>query len=202
MSIEPEPLPQDPIDDAAEDAAPEIDTSAERIAALEGEIARLKDHMLRALAETDNVRKRAVKEREDASKYAVSSFAKDMVEIADNFRRALDSIPEDVRKGDNALVVNLMAGIEAIERSLLKSFEKNGIKRLEPLGEMFNPNFHEVMFEAPMPGKPAGMVIQMVEPGYTLNDRLLRPARVGVAKGEAGETGGNTGPGGHLDESV
>lgn len=201
MSIEPEPLPQDPIDDA-EDAAPEIDSSAERIAALEGEIARLKDHMLRALAETDNVRKRAAKEREDASKYAVSSFAKDMVEVADNFRRALDSIPEDVRKGDNPLVVNLLAGIDAIERTLLKSFEKHGIKRLEPLGEMFNPNFHEVMFEAPIPGKPAGMVIQLVEPGYTLNDRLLRPARVGVAKGDLGETAGNTGPGGHLDESV
>ena len=189
-----DPLSPEPVQDSIPEAAP-----ASRITELEAEVVRLKDHILRALADADNTRKRAAKEREDATKFAVTGFARDMLEIADNFRRAIDSVPEEIRNGDDPLVTNLLAGIDAIERGLLKTFEKHGIKKIEPLGQMFDPHFHEVMFEAPMPGKPAGTIIQLLEPGYTLNDRLLRPARVGVAKAEPSETGGSIH---QIDESV
>lgn len=179
---------------AAPEAAP-----ADRTATLEAEVARLKDHVLRALAEADNTRKRAVKEREDATKFAVTGFARDMIEMADNFRRAIESIPEDVRTGGDPILVNLMAGIDAMERNLLKTFEKHGIKKIEPMGVPFDPHFHEVMFEAPVPGKAPGTVIQLLEPGYVLNDRLLRPARVGVAKADSAENGGSSHK---VDESV
>jgi molecular chaperone GrpE len=190
--LAPEAVPQE------SEANPDV-TPLDRTASGEAEVARLKDHVLRALAEADNTRKRAVKEREDATKFAVTGFARDMIEMADNFRRAIESIPEDVRTGGDPIIVNLMAGIEAMERSLLKIFEKHGIQKLEPMGVPFDPNFHEVMFEAPVPGKAAGMVIQLLEPGYTLNDRLLRPARVGVAKADSAENGG---PAHKVDESV
>ncbi|MGZ9097240.1 MAG: nucleotide exchange factor GrpE [Micavibrio sp.] len=189
-----DPLSPEPVPEAAPEASP-----VNRIAELEAEVVRLKDHILRALADADNTRKRAVKEREDATKFAVTGFARDMLEMADNFRRAIDSVPDEVKNGDDPLITNLLAGIDAIERGLLKTFEKHGIKKIEPLGQMFDPHFHEVMFEAPMPGKPAGTIIQLLEPGYTLNDRLLRPARVGVAKAEPGENGGPTH---QVDESV
>jgi molecular chaperone GrpE len=168
-------------------AAPEM-AETDRVATLEAELVRMKDHMLRALAETENIRKRAQKEREDATKFAVSSFARDMLEIADNFRRALDAIPAEARE-DSPLMKTTIEGIEATERVMLKLFEKHGIRKLEPLGEPFDPNFHEVMFEAPVPGKPAGTIIQLVDPGYVLNDRLLRPARVGIAKADPGDGG-------------
>jgi len=106
-----------------------------------------------------------------------------LLDVADNLRRALDAVPADLIEGDER-VKNLMGGIEGTERQLLSSFEKNGIKKIEPLDEMFNPNFHEVMFEGPAPEKSAGTIIQVLEPGYVLNERLLRPARVGVAKDE------------------
>jgi molecular chaperone GrpE len=132
----------------------------------------------------ENLRKRFERERVDTAKYAASNFARDMLEIADNFRRALHAIPDDLKTDDRAKP--LIEGIEATERALLKIFERQGIKKLEPHDGPFDPNFHEVMFEAPVPGKTAGTIIQLVEAGYMLHDRLLRPARVGVAKGEAG----------------
>lgn len=161
-----------------------------RITELEEEATRLKDHMMRALAETDNIRKRSIKEREDAGKYAISAFAKEMIEIADNFQRAIDAVPAEAKAADGVLK-NLMDGIEATERAMLKSMEKHGIRKIEPLGQMFDPNFHEVMFESPLPGKPGGTIIQVIEPGYVLNDRLLRPARVGVAKADPSANGGS-----------
>ena len=168
--------------------APSADTVNDKnfavLEALQKELAETKDALLRAAAETENLRKRFQREREDALKFAVSSFAKDLLDVADNFRRALDAIPENLR-GDDA-VKPIIDGIEATERTMLRAFEKSGIKKLEPsLDEPFNPNFHEVMFEAPVPGKPAGAIIQIIEIGYMLHERLLRPARVGVAKGDA-----------------
>lgn len=154
----------------------------EKLKALETAVAQSNDQLLRTVAEMENLRKRSQREREDASKYAVASFAKDLLDVADNFRRALDAIPADLKNDDK--IKPLVEGIEATERALLKSFEKNGIKKLEPMDEPFNPNFHEVMFEAPVAGKAGGTIIQLIEVGYTLNDRLLRPARVGVAKGD------------------
>lgn len=154
-----------------------------RIQLLEDENARIKDHMVRALADAENTRKRAIKEREDASKFAVSSFAKDILNVADNLRRALDVMPKDQAQ-QNEHLQSLINGIEATERELLRAFEKNGIQKVEPHEELFDPNFHEVMFEAPIPDKPAGTIIQVLEPGYVLNGRILRPARVGIARND------------------
>lgn len=155
-----------------------------QISDLQQQLAATRDQGLRALAEADNARKRALKDREDASKYAVSNFARDLLDYTDNFKRAIDSIPEDLKSSGDDRITNLLTGLEAMQRQLLQTFEKNGIKKLEPRDEPFNPHFHEVMFEVPGTGKPAGMIIQLVDAGYILHDRLLRPARVGVAKDE------------------
>lgn len=152
----------------------------EKLTKAEAALAQSNDQLLRTVAEMDNLRKRSVREREDAGKYAVTGFAKDLLDVADTFRRALQAIPEDLRSDER--INNLVQGIEATERSLLACFEKNGIRKIEPLDEPFNPHFHEVMFESPVPGKQAGIIIQLIEPGYVIQDRLLRPARVGVAK--------------------
>lgn len=149
---------------------------------LREELAQMKDQALRALAEAENVRKRAVKEREDARKFAISAFAKDLLDFADNFGRALQAIPSELAETDER-VKGVIEGISAMDKDLLSTLGKHGITRIEPLDEMFDPNLHEVMFEAPMPDKQPGTIIQLIEPGYLLNDRLLRPARVGVAKG-------------------
>jgi molecular chaperone GrpE len=149
-------------------------------AALEKERDDRRDKMMRALAEAENTRKRAEKTVSDTKKYAVTGFAKDMLDISDNLRRALDAISEDQLADET--VKKLYDGVAATERMMLSNFEKQGIKKIEPTDGKFDPNFHEVMFEAETPGKQAGEIIQLLEAGYVLNDRLLRPARVGVAK--------------------
>ncbi|HMG50637.1 MAG TPA: nucleotide exchange factor GrpE [Inquilinus sp.] len=155
----------------------------DRIAALEAETAKLKDQALRALAETENIRRRSEREREDTAKFAISSFAKSLLDAADNMRRAIDAVPAEAVEQDQALAT-LMDGVAATERQLMAAFERNGITRIEPVGEVFDPNFHQAMFELPGSGKPAGTIIQVIQPGYVLQGRLLRPAMVGVAKGE------------------
>lgn len=168
------------------------------VAALQKELDEAKDKMIRAVAEAENARKRAQKEREDARKFAVTGFSKDIITVADNLRRALEAVPEELL-AEQEQVKALVDGIAATERELLRAFEKNGIKKLTPdldKGEVFDPNIHEVMFEAPGTGQPAGTIIQVMEPGYTLNDRLIRPARVGVAKDEGG---GHPPEGVHID---
>lgn len=169
-----------------------------KIQTLEAQLNDTRDKYMRAVAETENIRKRSAKERQDISKYAVSSFAKDLLAFADNFRRAVDAIPADVKDSDPA-VKSTVEGIEAMERELLKMFERHGIKKIEPLDERFDPNFHEVMFESPAQDKAPGTVIQIIEPGYVLHDRLLRPARVGVAKDDGNGSGSMKG-GSNLDE--
>jgi molecular chaperone GrpE len=151
-----------------------------RVAALEAELAEHKDRLLRALAETENVRRRAQREREDAAKYAVAGFAKELLSVADNLRRALDSLPWAEAKDDRTR--SLLAGVEATERELMSVFERHGIRRIDPDGERFDHNLHQAIFEAERPGKPGGTVIEVLQPGYVLHDRLLRPAMVGVAK--------------------
>lgn len=195
QNTEPNPdnLPEEenvesPEDASAAPAAPEEgqeEAVHARIAALEAEVQEAKDRMMRALADAENTRKRALKDREDAIKFAASAFAKDLLDFADNFRRGLDAIPEDVRKGNDVRMNNVFEGLAAMERELLQVFERHKITKIVPLDEPFNPNFHEVMFEAPFPGKAAGIIIEVIEPGYVLHDRLLRPARVGIAKGDA-----------------
>lgn len=162
---------------AVENMAPEVDA----LAAAQNEIAQLKDQTLRAMAEAENTRRRMQKEVEDTRKYAATNFAKEMLGVADNFRRALEAVPKDI--AGNEALKNLMTGIEATERQLLASFERFGIKKIDPLGQMFDPNFHRVMMEMEDPEQPAGTIIQVLQPGYMIQDRLLREALVGVAKG-------------------
>jgi molecular chaperone GrpE len=166
-------------DPKVEELSPEA-----RVAALEAELAEQKDHLLRALAETENVRRRAQREREDASKYAVAGFAKELLSVADNLRRALDSLPESEAR--DARMRSLLAGVEATERELLSVFERHGIRRIDPDGERFDHNLHQAIFEAERSDKPGGTVVEVLQPGYVLHDRLLRPAMVGVAREKPG----------------
>jgi molecular chaperone GrpE len=153
----------------------------ERLTAAEAEAADFKDKALRAMAEVENIRRRAQREREDAVKYAASNIARDLLSTADNLRRALTSVNEAQITDESTK--NLLAGVAATERELLAAFEKNGIKRLDPKGERFDHNFHQAIFEVENTGKPAGTIVEVLQPGYVLHDRLLRPAMVGVAKG-------------------
>jgi molecular chaperone GrpE len=163
------------VDPAVENASPET-----RIASLEAELAEQKDRLLRALAETENVRRRAQREREDASKYAIAGFAKDLLSVADNLRRALESVPQSEVRDERTR--SLLEGVAATERELLGVFERHGVTRIDPKGEGFDHNLHQAIFEAERPGEPGGTIIEVLQPGYVLHDRLLRPAMVGVAK--------------------
>jgi molecular chaperone GrpE len=183
MSDEREPLaPANDMD--AEDAADAAPASPEeRVAALEAELADAQDRLLRALAETENVRRRAQRERADAEKYGLTKFAGDLLSVGDNLRRALDSLPEAEAKDDRTK--SLLAGVAATERELLAAFERHGLKRIDPKGERFDHNFHQAVFEVENTGRPAGTIVEVLQPGYVVHDRLLRPAMVGVAKGGA-----------------
>lgn len=183
-------------DPAADDPA---QTEGDKIAALEAELDKAKDQMMRALADAENTRRRGLKDREDIRKYAVAEFARDLLDFSDNFGRALESLPKDLMEADERLK-NVLTGIQAMESTLMKTFEKHGIKKIEPMDELFNPNFHEVMFEAPATGKAAGTIVQVIEPGYVVADRLLRPARVGIAKDEG--QGGTSNGGENIDTSA
>jgi molecular chaperone GrpE len=165
----------------AEAAAAEL---AMRLTKSETELADTKDKLLRALAETENQRRRGQRDTDDARKYAASNFAKDMLDVADNLRRALGSLDPASLQDERAK--SLVEGVAATERALLAALERHGIKRIEPeIGERFDPNSHEAMFEVPNTGKPGGSVVQVVQAGYRMHDRLLRPAMVGVAKAGA-----------------
>lgn len=169
--------------DPAAEAAVEEDTSPEaRIAALEAELAAANDRGLRLMAEAENIRRRTEREREEGLRYAASGLAKDLLNVADNLRRALDAIPEDLRDADDS-TKNFIVGVEMTEKELLSAFEKHGIKQIRPLGEKFDYERHQAMFELENTGKPAGTVVELMQPGYVMHDRLLRPAMVGVAKG-------------------
>ena len=162
--------------------APTQPPAEERIAKLEADLAEARDRMLRALAETENVRRRLEREREDTARYAISRFAGDILTVADNLRRALDAVPAAAVEKDEFLA-KLVDGVGATEKNLLSTLEKNGVKKLDPAGQKFDPNFHEVLFELDAPDQPVGTVVQVLEAGYTIGDRLLRPARVAAAKG-------------------
>lgn len=179
----------DPGDGVEAGAAPELPDEGvpvdadTRLAAVESELTDTKDRLLRALAETENVRRRLQRERDDAQKYAVGAFAKDLLSTVDNLQRALDAMPEDEIADQRAR--GLRDGVAATERELLAAFERHGLKRIDPKGEPFDHNFHQAIFEAERPDLPAGTVVEVLQPGYVLHDRLLRPAMVGVAKGGA-----------------
>jgi molecular chaperone GrpE len=149
------------------------------------EVADAKDRMLRTLAEMENLRKRTQREVTDARTYGITAFARDVLDIADNLQRALDAVPVEAREAADAGLKALIEGVELTERSLHKTLEKNGVQKLDPLGEKFNPNFHQAMYEVPDSSVPAGTVVQVVQGGYTIGERVLRPALVAVAKGGA-----------------
>ncbi len=166
--------------------APEVD-----VAALQAENADLRDRLLRAAAEMENTRKRAERDKQDASRYATAGFARDMLEVADNLRRALAALKEEEREAASESLKGMVEGVEVTERQLLAIFERHGIREITPKpGERFDPNLHEAMFEVPGTEHPSGSVVHVIQAGYTIADRLLRAARVGVAKDEGTQSGG------------
>lgn len=172
-----------PVADAAAEPA-----DGDAVARLEAEVAELKDRLLRALADQENQRRRSAREREDAVRFAASALVKDLLPAADGIRRAIESVPGEQAAKDE-LMRNLLAGIAVTERILLDALEKHGIRRIEPApGEPFDPYRHHAMVEVDDTERPAGAVMQVLQPGYAYHERLLRPALVGVAKG--GDAGG------------
>lgn len=174
---------ESPVEEAAteqEVLTPE-DQLAQDHAALQEEMGKLKDQLLRALAETENIRKRAQKEQEDMAKYATTNFARDLLAVSDNLRRALDSVSED-DQAQNPVLKSLCEGVGFVEKELLGAFEKHGIKKISPLGEKFDHQFHQAMLEQEGTESAPGTVVQVMQEGYAIHDRLLRPAMVAVAK--------------------
>jgi len=171
-----EPLAETPPENRPETAGTAADPAAE--------LAALKDQLLRAIAESENQRRRAQREREEAVKYAAAGLARDLLTVSDNLGRALAAVPPG---GGDAMTETLRSGVELVQRELSAAFEKHGIRRIDPLGERFDPHLHQAMFEVPGSQYPAGTVAQVVQPGYAMGERLLRPALVGVAKGPAAQ---------------
>lgn len=169
---------------AAPTTAPEAE-AVDPVAALTAENQALKDKMLRTLADMENLRRRTEKEMADARTYAVAQFAQDMLTVTDNLRRALDSVTEESRQTADTGLKSMLEGVELTERDLLKTLERHHIRKIDPKGERFDPNLHQAMFEAEDPALPAGTVTQVVQSGFVIGERLLRPALVGVSKGGA-----------------
>jgi molecular chaperone GrpE len=172
----------------APDAAAAPETEESKIAALVETLARenaeAKDRVLRTLAEMENLRKRTEREIGDARHYGIASFARDILAVADNMDRALAALDAELRESANAGVKALLDGVELTERELHKVLEKHGVKKFEPQkGERFDPNLHQAMYEAPDPSLPSGTIAQIVQSGYMIGERMLRPALVAVAKG-------------------
>jgi molecular chaperone GrpE len=153
------------------------------VEALSKESAEYKDKLLRTLAEMENLRRRTEREIADTRLYGVSAFARDIIAVADNMQRALGALDAELREKADAGTKALLDGVELTERELLKVLEKHGVKKFDPLGEKFDPNLHQAMYEIPDPSQPAGTVAQVVQPGYMIGERVLRPALVAVAKG-------------------
>ncbi|MDY8111066.1 nucleotide exchange factor GrpE [Fulvimarina sp. 2208YS6-2-32] len=172
---------------AESEAAEENEAAAERyearIVALETENEDVKDRLLRLAADMENLRRRTEREVRDARIYAVTNFAREVLSVADNLRRAVEAVPDEARAGGENGMTALIEGVEMTERSLQASLEKHGVRKLEPEGQKFDPNFHQAMFEVPNPDVPNNTVVQVVQAGYAIGERVLRPAMVGVAKG-------------------
>jgi molecular chaperone GrpE len=169
---------------AAQPAAP--DGSADLyglIDKLNEENSLLKDRLLRTLAEMENLRRRTEREVADARTYGVTRFAKDMLEFADNIHRALANVPAEARQSGDAALKALIEGMELIERNFLATLTRHGVTKIEPKGARFDPNLHEALFEVVDPNQPSGAVAEVVEAGYSIGDRVLRPAKVGVSRG-------------------
>jgi molecular chaperone GrpE len=163
-------------------AEPPQRTPHDVIVALQAEAADLKDRLLRAHAEVENIRKRSEREKEETAKYAVTRFARDIVNVGDNFQRAIDAVPAGAAEMDPALK-SFLEGVTMTERELLNVLERNGIRRVQPVNEPFNPHLHQAVMEIPRSDVPSGTIVQVFQAGFMIEDRVLRPAMVGVAKG-------------------
>jgi molecular chaperone GrpE len=182
-----EPISPDSRNDA-DPQAPSFEAEAageqgDPVAQLVAENADLRDRLLRAVAEMENLRKRTEREVADTRQYAVSSFAREILTVGDNLRRALDAVPEESRKSAEAVWSSLLEGVELTDRELLKVLGKHGVKVVEPAGQRFDPNLHQAMFEVADPTLPAGTIVNVIQPGFMIGERVLRPAMVSVAKG-------------------
>lgn len=173
------------LQDAANQGAAEAPAAAEPdpIEVLKAENNELRDRFLRLAAEMDNLRRRTDRDVKDAKSYAVAGFARDMLAVSDNLRRALDAVPTEMRAAADAALTTLLEGVELTERSMLSALERHGIKKIDAEGQKFDPHFHQAMFEIPNADVPNNTVVQVVQAGYTIGERVLRPAMVGVAKG-------------------
>jgi len=185
-----------PQEEPAQEAANETGSQpvADPIAALEAERTDLKDKLLRLMADMENLRRRTAREIADARTYAVTNFARDMLNVADNVRRAIESIPDDARGTAEGVFKGLIEGIDLTERDFLKTLERHGVRKLDPEGQKFDPNVHQAMFEVPNPDVPTGTVVQVVQPGHVIGERVLRPALVGVSKGGPKAVNNGAGP--------
>jgi molecular chaperone GrpE len=181
-----------PVDEPAVEAAAEPGTEQNEISGngdyealvkLLAENEELKDRALRMAADMENLRRRTARDVHDARSYAISAFARDMLSVSDNLSRALDAIPAEARASGDAGFNALIEGVELTQRAMLAALERHGVKKLAPEGEKFDPNFHQAMFEVPNEDVPAGTVVQVVQPGYSIGERVLRPAMVGVSRG-------------------
>ena len=181
-----ETISQEDAQSHAPDQAPsDAERDAAAVQALIAENASLKDKVLRTLAEMENLRRRTEKEVADAKVYGVTSFARDMLTFGDNLKRALESVPAEARAAADTALKSFVEGIELTERDFLSRLSRHGVRKLDPKGQKFDPNFHEALFEVQDENQVPGSVAQVVEEGFAIGDRVLRPAKVGVAKGGA-----------------
>lgn len=181
-------IPVGTTDPAAAEATTGETAAAAAMAALKAEAEGLRDQLLRTLAEMENLRRRTEREVQDANRYAAAGFARDVLSVGDNLRRAIEAVPAEARAAADAVTTALLDGVEMTERELLKVLEKHGVRRIDPTGQRFDPNLHQAMFEVPSPDVVSGTVVQVLQPGYVIGERMLRPALVGVAKGGPKET--------------
>ena len=179
----PKPEPETPEVDAAAEKETE-EQEAEAAPSVEDRLAETNDQLLRALAELENPRRRADRDRAEALKYGAASFARDMLGVADNLQRALNAVADLDQDTLPDAAKSLLEGVAATERDLIASMGRHKVSPVSPMGEKFDPNMHEAMFEAPSTGQPAGTIIEVIETGYMMDERLLRPAKVGIAKDE------------------
>ncbi|MEM6711678.1 MAG: nucleotide exchange factor GrpE [Pseudomonadota bacterium] len=163
-----------------EDASPDYEAV---IGALQDELQEARDQRMRTAAEMENLRRRTAREVADAKKFAVSSFARDLLSVSDNLTRALTVVSDEEKGGAGEVWKNLLEGVQMTERELLTVLDKNGVTKIDPQGEKFDPNKHQAMFDVPDPSQPNGTVVQVVAPGFVIGERVLRPAMVGVSKG-------------------
>ena len=184
-TVEEETSQEEPVD-LQNDEEGEVNEPSKSLDELEAKISELKDQLLRTVADSENLRKRLEREKEQTRKFGIANFAKDLLSIADNLGRALDAAPTKEDVEDQALE-NLVLGIQMTEQELQKAFENNNVRKIDPLGEKFDYNFHQAMFEVEETDKEPGIVVQVLQPGYAIDDRVLRPAMVGVAAAKGGK---------------